>query len=261
MTAYIIDTGILLTHEQFAGRATFGATFTTDGKNDGYGHGTHVAGTVAGSTYGIAKKAKLVSVKVLNASGSGTYAGVISGIQWTATDAVAKGIAKKSVANMSLGGGKNQAVNDAVAAAVSAGVTFAIAAGNSYGDDAQYYSPASEPTAITVGATDITDRMADFSNQGALVDIFGPGVSITSSWIGSDNKTTRSISGTSMATPHVVGVIALLLGSENLDSPAAVDARLKELAINAVSGPNAETTKLLLNTRAVPAPASPARLH
>lgn len=207
--SYVIDTGILVSHSEFQGRAEWLENFTGDGyDNDGYGHGTHVAGTIGGVTYGVAKKTKLYAVKVLDNSGSGTYAGVIAGINYVATDAQTRSCPKGSVANMSLGGGKNQAVNDAVKAAVASGVFFAIAAGNS-NDNTQYYSPASEPTACTVGASDSNDARASFSNYGALVDVFGPGVSVTSAW---NDGGINTISGTSMATPHIAGLGAYLLG-------------------------------------------------
>lgn len=206
--SYVIDTGILVSHSEFEGRAEWLENFTGDGiDNDGYGHGTHVAGTIGGVTYGVAKKTKLYAVKVLDSSGSGTFSGVIAGINYVASDAPTRDCPKGAVANMSLGGGKNQAVNDAVKAAVAAGVFMAIAAGNS-NDDTRFYSPASEPTACTVGASDINDRRATFSNYGSLVDVFGPGVNVTSAW---NNGGINTISGTSMATPHIAGLGAYLL--------------------------------------------------
>lgn len=158
---------------------------------DGNGHGTHCAGTIAGSTYGVAKLAKVVAVKVLGANGSGSNSGVISGIQWVANNAPAR-----SVLSMSLGGGYSSATNSAVRSAYSAGVTVVVAAGNDNANAANY-SPASETTAITVGAIDSSDRRASFSNFGSVVDIFAPGVNILSSWIGSSTAT-NTISGTSM---------------------------------------------------------------
>ncbi|KAJ4295282.1 hypothetical protein N0V90_007293 [Kalmusia sp. IMI 367209] len=209
--SYVIDTGILTTHPEFEGRAEWLENFTGDGNDaDGYGHGTHVAGTIGSVTYGVAKKTKLLAVKVLDNSGSGTYAGVIAGINYVATDHTTRDCPKGSVANMSLGGGKNQAVNDAVAAAVASGVFFAIAAGNNNGNAANY-SPASEPTAFTVAASDINDAKASFSNYGALVDLWAPGVSVLSTW---NDGSTNTISGTSMATPHIAGLAAYLLGAD-----------------------------------------------
>jgi len=209
-TSYIIDTGILLTHDEFEGRATFGANFVTgDPDDDCNGHGTHVAGTVGGVTYGVAKKTALVAVKVLSCAGSGTYAGVISGIQWV-TAAHTKSTSKRSVANMSLGGGASTTVDAAVTQSVAAGVNYAIAAGNSAAN-ACNYSPARVPVAVTVGSTDDTDTRSYFSNFGTCVDVFAPGSDITSAWIGS-NDATNTISGTSMAAPHVAGAIAVHLG-------------------------------------------------
>lgn len=211
--SYVIDTGIYTAHEEFEGRAEWLENFTGDGiDSDGAGHGTHVAGTIGSKTYGVAKKTKLYAVKVLDSSGSGTYAGVIAGINFAANDHQTRDCPKGSVANMSLGGGKNDAVNQAVAAAVASGLFMAVAAGND-DYDAQYYSPASEPSACTVGATDSTDTRASFSNYGALVDVFGPGVQVLSTW--NDGKT-NTISGTSMATPHITGLGAYLLSFEDV---------------------------------------------
>lgn len=224
VTVFVVDTGIYIDHSQFGGRATWGANFVSGSANtDENGHGTHCSGTIAGSTYGIAKKANLVAVKVLDASGSGSNSGVISGIQYVAKNAPAG-----SVLSMSLGGSKSAATNSAVAAAVSAGVTVAVAAGNSNANAANY-SPASEPSAITVGAIDSKDARASFSNFGSLLDVFGPGVNILSSWIGSTTAT-NTISGTSMATPHIAGLAAYLISLEGLSTPAAVAARITALA-------------------------------
>jgi subtilisin family serine protease len=169
----------------------------------------------------------VVAVKVLDADGSGSNSGVISGIQWVANNAPAK-----SVLSMSLGGGYSSAVNSAVRSTVSAGVTVVVAAGNSNADAANY-SPASEPSAITVGATDSNDRRASFSNYGTLLDVFAPGVDILSSWIGSTTAT-NTISGTSMATPHIAGLAAYLIGLEGLTSPASVASRIGALATSGV---------------------------
>jgi subtilisin family serine protease len=215
---YVIDTGIQVDHPEFEGRATFGAAFTENELTevDGNGHGTHCAGTVASKSYGVAKKANVIAVKVLDTQGSGSYAGVIAGINWAVNDAVEKGYIGKSAASMSLGGGRSNAVNDAVAAGVRAGLPFTVAAGNSYKSDACNYSPASEPSAYTVGASDSSDKLAYFSNIGPCVDIIAPGVDILSTWI---NSGTLSISGTSMATPHVAGVFALALAEKKFNSP------------------------------------------
>jgi subtilisin family serine protease len=221
--AYIIDTGIRATHTQFAGRVISGFTAINDGlgTNDGNGHGTHVSGTVGGSTYGVAKNVTLVAVRVLDSSGSGTNSGVISGIDFVTSDHQA---GQPAVANMSLGGGASSAIDTAVANAVSDGVTFAVAAGNET-QDACNVSPARAPSAITVGSTTTTDARSSFSNFGTCVDIFAPGSSITSSWNTSDTAT-NTISGTSMATPHVTGVAALFLETNPTASPATVTAAI-----------------------------------
>ncbi|KAI5788991.1 alkaline serine protease Alp1 [Geopyxis carbonaria] len=246
-TAYVIDTGVWLTHSEFEGRATFGANFSPDGDSDGTGHGTHVAGTIAGVKYGVAKKASIVAVKVLGDNGSGTYSTVISGVQWAANNATAKGTSRCSVANMSLGGPFSAALNAAVASAVASGLTFVVSAGNNDFNTA-YNSPSSEPSAITVGATESSDVRAVYSNYGALVDIFAPGTNITSAWRGSDNAK-RTISGTSMAAPHVAGTIAYLIGLEGLSGPEEITSRIKELAVpDIVTNPgNGSTTSFLYN--------------
>ncbi|KAF2642619.1 subtilisin-like serine protease-like protein PR1A [Massarina eburnea CBS 473.64] len=226
--AYVIDTGIYTAHTEFEGRATFLANYAGDGSNtDGNGHGTHVAGTIGSKTYGVAKKTKLYAVKVLNASGSGTNSGVIAGINYVASDSQTRSCPKGAVANMSLGGSKSTAVNSAAASVVSAGVFLAVAAGND-GANAANYSPASETSAFTVGATDSSDKIASFSNYGAVVDIFAPGVSILSTW--NTAGSTNTISGTSMASPHVAGLGAYILGLEGKVTPAVLGARLQTLA-------------------------------
>ncbi|KAI5799328.1 peptidase S8/S53 domain-containing protein [Peziza echinospora] len=233
--AYIIDTGILAEHEDFEGRATFGYNAVPKSTNtDLHGHGTHVAGTIGGTKYGVAKKTHLIGVKVLGDDGSGTNTSVIAGIQWALADAQSKGV-HKCVANMSLGGGKSRALNIAVAAAVRQGFTIAVAAGNE-GANADTSSPASEPTVITVGATGIDDRVPSWSNWGPLVDIFAPGHLITSSWIdtsgGGATNLTNTISGTSMATPHIAGLVAYLLSVDpTLNTPAKVLKRLTTLGV------------------------------
>lgn len=198
--SYVIDTGIYTSHSDFGNRAEFLANYADRDNTDGNGHGTHVAGTIGGTTYGVAKKTKLYAVKVLDASGSGTNSGVISGMNFVATDSRTRNCPKGAVANMSLGGGKSTAVNQAAAALVRAGVFLAVAAGND-GANAANYSPASEPTVCTVGATTSSDAVASYSNWGTPVDVFAPGTLITSAW---NNGRTNTISGTSMASPHIV---------------------------------------------------------
>ncbi|MFC5381303.1 S8 family peptidase [Aquipuribacter nitratireducens] len=215
--AYIIDTGIRATHNEFGGRVVAGATAINDGRgtNDCNGHGTHVAGTVGGSTYGVAKQVTLVPVRVLGCNGSGSNSGVVAGIDWVASTAP-----RGSVANMSLGGPASTATDAAVQRAVDAGVTMVVAAGNE-NQNACNVSPARAVNAITVGATTSTDARSSFSNFGTCVDIFAPGSSIRSAWWQS-NTQTNTISGTSMAAPHVAGAAALFLQRNPGASPATV---------------------------------------
>ena len=221
--AYIVDTGIRSTHTQFGGRVVSGFTAINDGlgTNDGNGHGTHVAGTVGGSTYGVAKNVTLVAVRVLDSAGNGTDSGVIAGVDFVTSNHQA---GQPAVANMSLGGGASTALDTAVANAVSDGVTFAVAAGNE-NQNACNVSPARTASAITVGSTTTSDARSSFSNFGTCVDIFAPGSSITSAW-GTSDTATNTISGTSMATPHVTGVAALFLETNPTASPATVTAAI-----------------------------------
>ncbi|HEX6371931.1 MAG TPA: S8 family serine peptidase [Longimicrobium sp.] len=213
--AYILDTGILTSHTQFGGRASVGYDAYGGNGQDCNGHGTHVAGTVGGSTYGVAKSVSLVAVRVLDCYGSGTWSGVIAGMDWVATYHV-----KPAVANMSLSGAAIQSVDDAVNRMHNAGVTVVVAASNE-GSNACNYSPARAPNAITVGATTSTDARASFSNWGTCLDIFAPGNAITSAWHTSTTAT-NTINGTSMASPHVAGVAALYLQTSPTATPAAV---------------------------------------
>ena len=245
--AYIIDTGIRFSHSDFGGRAVTGFDAVDGGSaDDCNGHGTHVAGTVGGSTWGVAKSVTLVGVRVLSCSGSGTTAGVIAGIDWVTADHAA---GAPAVANMSLGGGASTALDTAVANSIADGVTYAVAAGNGNrggrAQDACGYSPARVPAALTIGATDKTDTKASWSNYGACVDWFAPGVSITSAWYTS-NTATNTISGTSMATPHTAGVAAQYLQGNPSASPATVRSALfANLTTGIVKSSNTANNHLL----------------
>jgi subtilisin family serine protease len=229
--AYIIDTGIRFSHTDFGGRAVSGVDEIDGGTaDDGNGHGTHVAANVGGSSYGVAKGATLVAVRVLNSAGSGTTAQVAAGIDWVTGDHQAGQLA---VANMSLGGGVDTTLDNAVATSIADGVPYAIAAGNDNGANACNTSPARVPAAITVGATTSSDARASFSNIGTCLDIFAPGQSITSAWNTSDTAT-NTISGTSMATPHVTGVSALVLAQNPSFTPQQVRDYLVNNATNGV---------------------------
>jgi serine protease len=219
--AYIIDTGIRSTHTDFGGRVSGGYTAISDGNgtSDCNGHGTHVAGTVGGNTWGVAKAVRLHPVRVLGCNGSGTNSGVIAGMDWVTANHV-----KPAVANMSLGGGASTATDDAVTSMTNAGVTVAVAAGNDNAN-ACNYSPARAASAITVGSTTNTDARSSFSNYGTCLDIFGPGSSITSAWSTGDTAT-NTISGTSMASPHVAGVAALYLAVNPTATPSQVTTAL-----------------------------------
>jgi len=224
VTAYIIDTGILTSHLEFGGRAVNGYD-AVDGALpalDCNGHGTHVAGTVGGANYGVAKGVTLVAVRVLNCSGSGTTSGVIAGIDWVTANHAA---GAPAVANMSLGGGASSSLDTAVRNSIADGVSYAVAAGNGnivgIAQDACKRSPARVAEAMTISATDQSDRKASWANHGNCVDFFAPGVGITSAWSNSDAGT-NTISGTSMATPHTAGVAALYLQGNPVASPAAV---------------------------------------
>ena len=249
VTAYIIDTGIRLTHTQFGGRAVTGFDAVTPGgsANDCNGHGTHVAGTVGGSTYGVAKSVRLVAVRVLGCNGSGTTSGVIAGIDWVTSNHQA---GQPAVANMSLGGGASSALDTAVRNSINDGVAYAVAAGNGnvfgIAQNACNSSPARVSQAMTISATDSNDRKASWANFGTCVDWFAPGVSITSAW-STSNTATNTISGTSMATPHTTGVAALYLQTHTTSSPQQVrDALAANATPNVVTSAGTGTPNRLL---------------
>ncbi|WP_030018881.1 S8 family peptidase [Streptomyces monomycini] len=242
VTAYVIDTGVRTTHQDFEGRASSGFD-AIDGDNDatdGNGHGTHVAGTIAGKAHGVAKKAKIVAVRVLDDQGSGSTEQVVAGIDW-----VTKNHKGPSVANMSLGGGADEALDTAVQKAVASGVTFAVAAGNE-STDAGQGSPARVKEAITVASSTNTDEQSDFSNFGSAVDLYAPGSDITSAWNDSDQGT-KTISGTSMATPHVAGAAAVYLSGHQDAKPDAVATALTDGATpDKIKNPSEGTPNKLL---------------
>ena len=233
--AYIIDTGIRFSHTEFGGRAVSGFDAVDGGSaNDCNGHGTHVAGTVGGTTYGLAKQVTLVAVRVLGCQGAGSTAGVIAGVDWVTGDHAP---GAPAVANMSLGGGASSSLDSAVANSIADGVSYAVAAGNGnllgIAQSACRYSPSRVPAAITVSATTRTDAKASFANYGSCVDGFAPGVGITSAWATSDTAT-NTISGTSMATPHVTGVAALYLQSNPAATPEQLGIALYEKSTKGV---------------------------
>ncbi|WP_327008734.1 S8 family peptidase [Dactylosporangium sp. NBC_01737] len=256
VTAYIIDTGLRAGHTEFGGRARSGYDFVDKDADstDCQGHGTHVAGTVGGATYGVAKDVKLVGVRVLDCQGSGSYSQIIAGVDWVTKNAV-----KPAVANMSLGGSAGSTLDEAVKKSIASGVTYAVAGGNDSAN-ACTKSPARLPEAITVGATDSKDARASFSNFGSCLDIFAPGVNILSS-ANSSNTGTQKMSGTSMATPHVAGAAALYLAGHPTATPAQVrDALVNGAVSNAVTGAGSGSPNKLLYTAGLisaPAPANP----
>ncbi|MET8569221.1 S8 family peptidase [Streptomyces sp. NPDC004783] len=242
VTAYVIDTGVRISHKDFEGRASHGfdAVDNDESADDGNGHGTHVAGTIAGASHGVAKKAKIVAVRVLDDSGSGTTEQVVAGIDW-----VTKNHQGPSVANMSLGGSADEAIDEAVRQAIAEGVTFGVAAGNESTDAAQG-SPARVEEAITVASSTEDDAQSDFSNYGSVVDIYAPGSGITSAWNDSDEGT-ETISGTSMATPHVVGAAAVYLAGHQDATPEQVATALTDGATaDKITNPGEGTPNKLL---------------
>ncbi|KAJ5783290.1 hypothetical protein N7457_005064 [Penicillium paradoxum] len=243
IVVYGVDTGIEIGHSDFGGRAVWGANMVDSDNTDGNGHGTHTASTAVGTKYGVAKKATVVAVKVLGADGSGTNSGVIAGMEWAVADAKSRGVTGKAVMNMSLGGSTSQAMNDAASNVVKSGIFLSVAAGNE-AQDAKNSSPASAANVCTIAASSSTDGSASFTNYGSLVDLYAPGVSITAAYPGGS---TKSLSGTSMAAPHVAGVAAYLMALEGVTADKAC-ARIVELAISSIATrPASTTSKLLFN--------------
>ncbi|TCP50884.1 peptidase inhibitor I9 [Tamaricihabitans halophyticus] len=244
--AYVIDTGVRTTHADFQGRAAHGydAVDNDNDASDEHGHGTHVAGTIAGSAHGVAKDANVIGVRVLDEQGSGTTEQIVAGIDWVTANKDGP-----SVANMSLGGATDQALDDAVRASIESGVTYTVAAGNGniigLPEDAGNTSPARVPEALTVSATDSSDTRASWANYGSVVDLFAPGVDITSAWYDGDDAT-NTISGTSMAAPHVAGVAAQYLAANPDANPAQVaEALVANASVDKVGNPLGTANRLL----------------
>lgn len=247
VTAYVLDTGVRITHEEFGGRAAYGYDATEGGDEapDENGHGTHVAGIIAGEKYGVAKKADVVAVRVLDGNGSGTVSGVIDGIEWVTENAQ-----KPAVAAMSLGGSANEALDEAVRRSIESGVTYSVAAGGSAAD-AGDFSPARVEEALTVSSTTIDDSRATFANYGSAVDLFAPGTDITAAWNTSDTAL-NTLSGTSSSAAIVAGLAAIELGEEGDSDPAAVATALRSYAVEgAVSDPGGGSPNLLAQVRPV----------
>lgn len=239
---YVVDTGIRFTHSEFGGRAvpSFDALLDGQNGNDCNGHGTHVSGTIGGTTYGVAKNSILHSVRVLGCNGTGSVADVVAGLDW-----IAANHSYPSVVNMSIGGGVSPLLDWAVRNMVNSGIPVVVAAGNGYGD-ACSMSPSSVTEALTVGATDNQDAKTDYSNSGSCVDLFAPGDAITSAWWLGDGST-NTISGTSMATPHVTGTVASLLETQPAATPIEIETQIKSMATqNAITNLDPATANLLL---------------
>ncbi|WP_405651645.1 S8 family peptidase [Streptomyces sp. RK9] len=250
VSVYVIDTGLRTTHTEFGGRASVGIDTVNDGQNgnDCHGHGTHVGGVAAGATYGVAKQAKLVAVRVLNCQGSGTTSGVVAGVEWVTAKA-----ARPAVANMSLGGGTSDVLDRAVRNSIRSGVTYAVSAGSAgQPGGACSTSPARVPEAITVAGSDRSDRVMSSSNTGKCVSLFAPGAQISSAWKDSDTAT-ATLSGTSMATAHATGAAALHLGFRPGDTAAQVKQGLVDNATTGVlQGPTPVVPDKLLYTLYLP---------
>lgn len=243
--AYVVDTGINTDHVEFEGRASNGYNAVGGEFVDAIGHGTHVAGTIGSKTYGVAKKSNLIAVKVFAGSSTSTSI-VLDGYQWAVNDIQARGRQNKAAINLSLGGGYSAAFNAAVKSAFNAGVVTVVAAGNS-NVNASTQSPASAPEAITVGAIDSTWQRAYYSNFGAVLDFFAPGSDVLSTWIGS-NTATATLSGTSMATPHVVGLVLYIQALENIQGPAAINNRLVRLSTrDVIPNANGSPNRIIYN--------------
>lgn len=254
VTVYVLDTGVRTTHSEFGGRARSGYDFIGNDADaaDCQGHGTHVAGTVAGATYGVAKNAKIVALRVLGCDGNGSYSAIIAGVDWVTRNAV-----KPAVANMSFGGSTSDALEAALKKSIASGVTYVLAGGNQ-NVNACTVSPARTPQAITVGATDASDGRAPFSNFGSCLDLFAPGVNVVSS-ANSGNTATTAMSGTSMATPHVAGAAALYLAAHPTATPQQVrDALVNNATSGKVTNPaSGSPNKLLyIGGLSTPAPAN-----
>ncbi|KAH7326857.1 peptidase S8/S53 domain-containing protein [Rhizoctonia solani] len=235
-----LDTGILTTHTCFGGRASWGATYGGYASRDGHGHGTHTAGTAAGSGFGLATAANIIAVKVCSDAGECATSDIVAGVNYVVSRAASSG--RPTIATMSLGGPTDTAIDSAVSSAISRGIHFTVAAGNE-NQNAANVSPARVAAANTVGAVDSSNRKASFSNYGAALDVWALGVNVRSAWIGS-NSAVNTISGTSMATPHVAGILAVVIGNKGNSSPAALSSALKSNAQAVVTGAPSGTTNL-----------------